>query len=143
MNMFKRSKTQVPTWTPPKNQIKYPKWTFAKVDDSYWLILEKTKKQFISERAFKSWGKLAVLATNESLSGYKNWGKIGFAPGSMIRSMSGDTWFITGNQPLEAERRLITTPDFYEKLGFNPYNAIIVSMNEINFHPEGEIISAV
>lgn len=150
--MFGRNRTRkeqteyVPiksSFVPPTTAVKYPKWTFAKVDESYWLVLDKTKKQFVSERAFLSWGKIPVLASLQSLSEYKSWGKIGFAPGTMIRSMSGQTYFITGSQPLEQERRLIETPDFYEKLGFNPYSAIIVSNEELEFHVEGESISAV
>jgi hypothetical protein len=97
---------------------------------------------FISERAFLSWGKPYVVASPESLSKYKVWKKVGFAPGTLIGSLDGQRWFITGSQPLETERRLIATPDFYTVLGFN-YNAIIVSQDELLFHREGSPISGI
>lgn len=127
----------------PNKPVKYPKWTFAKTDSVYWLILDKTKMKFISERACLSWGKPYVLATQESLSNYQTWKEIGFAPGSMIRSMDGLTWFLTGSNSLEAERRLINTPDFYSILGFNYYNAILVSQDELLFHKKGVDINNV
>jgi hypothetical protein len=96
---------------------------------------------FISERAFWSWGKPYVDASKESLSNYKVWKKVGFAPGTLLRSMDGQFWFITGGQPLETERRLIATPDFFGVLGFNPNNAIMVSQDELLFHREGVAIS--
>lgn len=97
---------------------------------------------FISERAFKSWNKIPVLASKESVSGYQIWKRIGFAPGTLVESIvDGARYFITGNKLFEEEKILIATPDFYEKLGFNPNLAIVASVEEINFHKEGEIIS--
>jgi len=95
---------------------------------------------FISERAFASWGRRAVVASKESLSGYNTWKPIGFAPGSLVRSMSGDTYYITGSDILALERRLIATPDFYSVLGFEENNAILIGMNELQHHEEGKPI---
>lgn len=139
--MFNR-KTKIQPFIAPEKPVSYPKWTFAKVDDSYWLILDKSRMQFISERAFWSWGKPYVVASNESLSNYSVWKKIGFAPGTLVRSMEGQYWFITGTQAIEPERRLVATPDFFSVLGFDP-NAIIVSNDELLFHREGVAISGV
>lgn len=97
--------------------------------------------QFISERAFWSWGKPFVEATDKSLSNYKIWKKIGFAPGTLVRSMDGQFWFITGSQPLETERRLVATPDFFTVMGFDYNKAIVVSQDELLFHKEGVAIS--
>lgn len=127
----------------PTKPVVYPKWSFAKVNDNYWLVLDKTRMQFVSERAFWSWGKPYIQASEKSLSDYKVWKKIGFAPGTLLRSMDGQFWFITGSQPLETERRLIATPDFFEVLGFNYINAILVSQDELLFHKEGNPISNV
>ena len=142
--MFQRkAKQQSQTHTIPSKEVFYPKWTFAKTDKGYWLILDKTRMRFISERAFWSWGKPFVEASEKSLGNYEVWKKIGFAPGTLLRSMDGQTWFITGSQPLELERRLIATPDFYTVLGFNYNNAIVVSQDELLFHKEGVSISGV
>lgn len=139
----KRVSNATSTVTLPTKSVVYPKWTFAKTDNSYWLILDKTRMPFVSERAFWSWGKPYVLATEKSLSNYKTWKKIGFAPGTLLKSMDGQYWFITGSQPLETERRLISTPDFFGVLGFNPSNAIVVSQDELLFHREGVVIGGI
>lgn len=141
-----RKKQQLLTepWTPQKTKVKYPKWTFVYVPESneYSLIWDKTRLIFISERAFRSWNRVPVISSKESLAGYNIWKRIGFAPGSIIRSIiDGKMYFISGGKLFEEEKLLIATPDFYEKLGFNPSLAIVASMEEVNFHKEGGIIS--
>lgn len=139
----KRQKQITKTLTLPAKPVVYPKWTFAKTVEDYWLVLDKSRMRFVSERAFKSWGKPYVQATDKSLGNYEIWKKVGFAPGSLIRSMDMQYWFITGSQPLETERRLIATPDFFNVLGFSVSNAIIVSQDELLFHKEGVPISGI
>jgi hypothetical protein len=126
--------------------MKYPKWTFVHIPETneYSLIWGKTRLVFISERAFRSWGKAPLIATKESVAGYQIWKRIGFAPGTLIQSVvDKKQYYITGDKLFEEEKMLIATPDFYDKLGFNPALAILVSMEEANFHKEGGIISDV
>jgi hypothetical protein len=141
--MFGKSSRQKASKAIPTKPVTYPKWTFAKTENFNWLILDKTRMQFISERASLSWGKPFVLASEKSLGNYSIWKKIGFAPGSLVRSMDGQIWFITGSQPLETERRLVATPDFFDVLGFDYSNAIIISQDELLFHREGVPISGI
>lgn len=131
-------------WQPQKTKLKYPKWTFVYVPEEkeYSLIWDKTRLIFISERAFKSWNRIPVIASKESVSGYQIWKRIGFAPGTLVESIvDRKKYFITGGKLFEEEKMLIATPDFYEKLGFNPSLAIVASMEEVNFHKEGGVIS--
>jgi hypothetical protein len=142
--VFQRKQKQLnQKFYPPDKPVVYPKWTFAKVEDKYWLILEKTRMRFISERAFWSWGKPYVMASEKSLSKYDIWKNVGFSPGTLVSTMNGQTWFITGSKPLEAERRLILTPDFYFVLGFDEKNCFKISEQELLFHQEGEQINNV
>ena len=146
--MFRKKSRQSPLltneWKPQTNKVKYPRWTFVYVPETneYSLLWDKTRLIFISERAFKSWNKIPIIASKESISGYKIWKRIGFAPGTLIESIiDKKRYFITGGNLFEEEKMLVGTPDFYEKLGFNPNLAIVASMEEVNFHKEGEIIS--
>lgn len=144
--MFRKKNQTIPssTWTPSKTKVKYPKWTFIYIPDAneYSLIWEKTRLVFISERAFRSWNRVPVIASKESVSGYQIWKRIGFAPGTLIESVvDRKQYIITGGKLFEEEKMLIGTPDFYERLGFNPSLAIIASMEEVNFHKEGGIIN--
>lgn len=131
-------------WTPQKIKVKYPKWTcvFVPETNEYSLIWDKTRLIFISERAFRSWNKIPIIASKESISGYNVWKRIGFAPGTLIESIIDKRrYFITGGKLFEEEKMLIGTPDFYEKLGFNPSLAVVASIEEVNFHKEGGVIS--
>jgi hypothetical protein len=123
--------------------VRYPKWTFAQIAGTsiYYLVLEKTKMPFISERAFDSWGHNPILVTENSISGYPIFKKVGFAPGTLLISQADKKeWFITGADVLEPERRLVGDPDFYTVLGFDINDAYMVSLNEIDFHKKGEDI---
>lgn len=131
---------------PLKQKLKYPMWTFARVagTNEYYLLLEKNKMEFISERAFWSWGRPYVLVSEESISGYTKWKKIGFALGTIVESQADRTlWYITGSDLLAPERRLIANPDFFSVLGFDYDDAFMVSLPEVDFHKKGEDIIAV
>jgi hypothetical protein len=143
MSWLKRYTPPKPTaeFVPWKQQLKYPMWTFARLAGShkYFLLLEKTKMEFISERAFWSWGKSYVLVSEESISNYKPWKKIGFSVGTMLESQAdGTQWYITGSDPLAAERRLIANPDLFDVLGFDRDELYVVSLPEVDFHKKGE-----
>lgn len=144
--MFKKKNLHTPLsiWTPQTTKVKYPKWTFLHIPETneYSLIWDKTRLIFISERAFRSWNRIPLIASKESVSGYQIWKRIGFAPGTLIQSVvDNKRYFITGSKLFEEEKMLIATPDFYEKLGFDPSLAVLASMEEVNFHKEGGIIN--
>lgn len=141
---IQESQSSIKQWNPQKTKVRYPKWTFVFIPEinEYSLIWDKTRLIFISERAFKSWNRIPVIASKESVSGYQIWKRIGFAPGTLIESViDRKRYFITGGKLFEEEKMLVATPDFYEKLGFNPSLAIVASMDEVNFHKEGGIIN--
>lgn len=147
--MFRRKSqesTSLPTrteWTPSQRKVRYPRWTCVYVPevDEYSLIWDKTRLVFLSERAFRTWGKIPLIASTESVSGYPVWKRLGYAAGTVIESVVDNTkYYITGKL-FEEEKLLIATPDFYEVLGFNPNLAVKASLEEVNFHKEGGIIS--
>lgn len=146
--MFKRAKRQEEVgieWRPPRVKVRYPRWTalYVPETDEYSLIWDKTRLVFLSDRAFRSWGKIPVIASQESIAGYPVWKRLGFSAGTVIESIvDHKRYYITGNL-FEEEKRLIGTPDFYEVLGFNPNLAIVASNEEVNYHKEGSIISDV
>lgn len=138
---WRKKKLQENKFTPGKKAQKYPMWTFVRVQntDNYYLLLEKNKMQFISTRAFVSWRKPYVLVTEESISNYTKWKNIGFSLGTIVISQADNTtWYITGSDILAAERRLITSPDFFNVLGFNIQYAFKISLAELDFHKKGE-----
>ncbi len=144
MSWFLKEKKQVKLLV--EGRSVFPMWTFVRVVDSnrYYLLLEKTKKMFISERAFKSWGRDYLLVTDGAIAGLSNNGSLGFSPGTIVHNQAdGKQWFITGFNILDQERRLIATPDFYELLGFDPASRIVASSSEVDFHRRSEDIVSV
>lgn len=146
--MFKKEKRQeeiTREWNPPRTKVRYPRWTAVYVasTNEYSLIWDKTRLVFLSERAFRTWGKIPVVASNESISAYPVWKRLGYAAGTVIESVVDHKRYYVTGKVFEEEKRLIATPDFYEVLGFNPNLAVVASHEEVNFHKEGSIISDV
>lgn len=142
MKWFTRS--PVERISQPTKPVKYPMWTFLHTEKGFYLILEKTKMQFISDRAFWSWSRPCLVSNELAVSKYLNAGSIGFAPGTLVISQADKTeYYITGSNVLSAERRLITTPDFYTDLGFDRRNAFVISLSELDHHKRGEDITEI
>lgn len=121
--------------------LQYPMWTFVSTESARYLILEKTKLKFISNRAFWSWSKPCIQTNDAAISSYVLGGEIGFCPGTLVVSqVDKSEYFISGKNPLKAERRLITNPDFYHVLGFDISKAFVISLSELDFHPRGKDI---
>lgn len=144
MSWFNKKREDV--FYPPTTKMKYPKWTYVYTESTnkYWLILDSTKREFISERACLSWRMPVIDSTEEAITGYLHGGKVGFAPGTLVISQADQaTYFITGKDPLKTERRRIVTPDFFTVLGFDMRNAFMVSLMEIDHHILGEDINSI
>jgi len=143
MSWFKKPPME---FKPLKSRLIYPMWTFARVEntDKYYLILGRSKLEFISERAFESWNRRCILISEEAVVDYPRYKQVGFAVGTIVVSEADSTaWYITGSDILTPERCLIATPDFYEKLGFSGDDAVRVSLPELDFHKKGKNIEVV
>src|SRR5688572_5333242 len=91
-------------WQTPKIKVKYPKFTYVKCEDNgkYYIILDKTKKEYISQDAFKSWGVKPLNTSLEAISHYYLYGKKGFRPGSLLRSVFDQKLYMAGEELLHA-----------------------------------------
>ncbi len=122
-------------------EVRYPKYTYVyNVDNSKcYILLGTTKKEFISTRACWSWSIYCVNTTTAAISNYHLYGKKGFRPGTLVTSVFDDKTYFVGEKYLHP----ITSPDFYQVLGFSKKQAIIVSTEEIEFYEIGEEISGI
>ena len=88
----------------------------------------------ISKRAQDSWQFTTVNATEESLSGIKIAGKLGFRDGTLIKNIAdGKMYLISQNK-----KRHIIDPDTFNRYGLNRSKLIEVSEIETNAHEIGE-----
>jgi hypothetical protein len=88
----------------------------------------------ISKRAQDSWQFTTVNATEESLSGIKIAGKLGFRDGTLIKNIAdGKMYLISQNK-----KRHIVDPDVFTKYGLDRSKTIEVSEAETNAHDLGD-----
>jgi len=125
----------------PHVPVSYPKWSCVFIENTheYFMILEKTKKKFISNRAFNSWKYDYMLGTRESISNYPLNGQLGFRSGTLVQAIgNGNRYLISDDY-----YRLIATPDFYIVLGYDLEKCMSISLDELEFHKKGEDIRSV
>lgn len=139
--MFKKKQDVSTEFIPPYRPVFYPKWTCVhiKKTDEIFIILEKTKKKFISNRAFISWKYDFVEGTRESVSQYPLNGQLGFRSGTLVQAVGDNKQYLI----LEGCYKLIATPDFYSVLGFDYNKFMSISLDELEFHKKGEDIRSV
>lgn len=122
----------------PTSPVEYPSGVFIHTEKGYFFISSPGKRmRCITKRVLDSWSPQRVIETSEAaVVNYKVTSKIKFRNGSLIYSMAdGRMYFIS-----EGNRRHIQSPDAAERIGApgGRNDAICVSLDEINLHPEGE-----
>ena len=113
--------------------MKYPNGVLVEHDEQIYRVSDDKLYPLASWRAVLSWGQPIVSA--DFVYDYEiSETKIGFRPTSVIQSVDGKSYFIDGNK-----KRYISTPDFWD-LGFNEFESIKVSDEELAIHKDGEPI---
>lgn len=128
-------KSQTPRPTEP---VEYPTGVFIHTELGYFYIHAQGKRmRVLSERVLKSWSPQRIILTSEAaVRKYKVTSKIRFRNGSLIHSIADGKMYLIEN----GERRHITSPDVFGRLGGKWQDSEPVSDDEINLHPEGEPI---
>lgn len=115
--------------------MKFPNRVLIEHDEQVYIVIDNWLHPLLSWRAAVSWHQPIVHA--EYIYDYDIAStRIGFRPTSIIESViDGKSYFIEG-----IKKRLITTPDFWD-LGFNKFENIVVSQEELDFHKDGQDIA--
>lgn len=117
--------------TSPTN---FPSGLAVKTDKATYWIKDGKRFKLISDRAALSWLFTTVEGTEESLSGIKIAGKLGFRDGTLIKDISnGKMYLISQNK-----RRHIVSPDSFDRYGLDRSKIIEVSSVESEMHDLGE-----
>jgi hypothetical protein len=112
----------------------FPSGLAVKTDSGTYWIKDGKRYRLISDRAAKSWAFTTINATDQSLSGIKLVGKLGFRDGTLIKNIAdGKMYLISQNK-----KRHIVSPDSFDKYGLNRKSIIEVSEAEANMHDLGE-----
>lgn len=115
-------------------KLKYPNGILVEKGGWVYRVANDTLIPLSSWRAVESWQQPILVGEEDLLDGYTvSSAKLGFRPASVVESFTtGKKYFIEGTV-----KRLISNPDFWE-LGFNEWENLICSDDEINFHADGE-----
>jgi hypothetical protein len=130
--MFKKKKK-----TLPSAPTDYPTGICVKTEAGYWYINGKFRHPFKSDRLVQSWNfSFIAESTEAALSHYLKGKPLGYRDGSLVCDIAdGKTYLISSKT-----RRLITKPETYDLLGLKRSDAIWAARDEINLHPEGEVL---
>jgi hypothetical protein len=110
---------------------------FALSDDKNKYFIKNGKRyKLFSDRAAQSWGFKYVLVTQNAYKNIPLGGTLGFRDGTVIKDISDGKIYLIEN----SKKRHITSPDFFEKYGFDRNWIIEVSKKETSLHKDGEDI---
>lgn len=129
-------KKQSQQTTLPDGPVEYPSGSFIRTEKGYFFISGPGKRlRIISLRVLMSWAPQRVIKTTEAaVAKYKVTSKIKFRNGSLIYSIADGKMYL-----IEAgSRRHILSPSALDRIGARRGEAVTVSSEEINLHPEGE-----
>jgi hypothetical protein len=125
--------------TPPESPTDYPVHTFIKTEKGYFYITAPTKRfRIVTERCLNSWAPPRVVETTEAAVGrYRIASKLKFRNGSLIHNLSDGKIYLI----VDGKRCQIIDPDVLERIGAVYDDAVTVSQDEVNLHPEGETLT--
>lgn len=133
MPLLNRRRKNLPT-TPTT----YPNGTFLETEKGYWYIFDQTKRyRILTKRVLDSWSPHRVVETTEAaVRGYKKGYKLKFRNGSLIWNLSDGKIYLIENQ----KRRHVVSPDVLTRIGATMKDVVVVSLDEINLHDQGEVL---
>lgn len=119
----------------PTIPLDYPAGVFVRTELDTYYIQGKQKWPVLSDRALDSWSITPLEGTEVSVSKFTKGPRLGFRNGSLIKNIADSKIYLIS----ENKRRHIVSPDADYLYGFTLENAMVVSDEEVNFHPEGEV----
>lgn len=134
--MFRTTKDILKSARAPQSPTKYPNGTFVETEKGYFYIVAPTKRlRIINKRVLDSWSPPRVVPSSEAaLVKYRVSAKLKFRNGSLINNLGDGKIYLIE----DGNRRHVTNPDALLRIGAVREEATLVSLAEINLHPEGE-----
>lgn len=129
--MLKRKRKQ-------RTLSEYPPGTFLDTDRGYFYVHRpKELRRVVTKRVLMSWSPPRLVKVPfSSLKGHRIIGKLKFRNGSLIKNYGDGKIYLI----VDGKRRHIASPDYLSALDATHKDVFIVSIDEVELHPEGEIL---
>jgi hypothetical protein len=127
MSIFKKKTKTLPL------QYNYPSGTCIKTESGYYYIKNSTKHPIRNQRILDSWYFKIVAASDQAVKNLITGRELGFRDGSLIRDMKTGTIYLIS----EGKKRNVTTPDFFDIMGFDHDDMIWAAHAEVELHKDG------
>ena len=120
----------------PSEPVEYPSGLFVQTEKGYFYIAAPNKRYRITtKRCLNSWSPQRVILTSEAaVANYRIVSKLKFRNGSLLHSFASGKLYLIEN----GKRRHITSPDAFDRIGGKVNEAVAVTNDELNLHPEGD-----
>ena len=114
----------------------YPDGLVLEYDDQVYRINGNTLLPFVSWNAACSWGQPIIVADEEIIEDNYDVSrqKLGFRPGAVVRSKDGKFYYI------EKSKKRELSDHAFRLIGFNAFEVLDATDEELAFHPTGDII---
>jgi hypothetical protein len=120
----------------PTSKINYPYGLCIKTESGYFLIRENCRFRIPTKRVLESWRLDVIESSEKAVAHLKILSKVGFRDGTIIKNIVGSkTYLVSKNK-----KRLIISPDAFDKYGLDLNSIIMVSDEEANLHEDGEVL---
>jgi len=132
--MFRKKSEQRPI---PTTRTEYPYGVFLCTESGFFLVRDKCRFKIKSQRAMASWSAPVLQSSENAVKHLPILGTVGFRDGSLVRNFAdGKVYLISKNL-----KRHIQSPDVFDKFGLNKNLIIDASLEEVNIHEDGEVLS--
>jgi len=132
--MFRRKSESRPI---PTTRTEYPYGVFLCTESGFFLVRDKCRFKIKSQRAMASWSAPVLQSSENAVRHLPVLGTVGFRDGSLVRNFAdGKVYLISKNL-----KRHIQSPDVFDKFGLNKNLIIDASLEEVNIHEDGEVLS--
>lgn len=117
----------------PLSRVDYPYGTCVETENGTYLVRAGYRLKMLTDRVVDSWGLRVVVSTEKATAHLPVKDSLGFRDGALIKDASdGRVYLIAFNK-----RRHVVTPDL-DMYGLSFKDALLVSREEVHFHPEGD-----
>lgn len=121
----------------PTSKTDYPYGLFICTEAGFFMIRDKSRFRVYSDRVMASWSAHIVQSSEAAVKHLPILGKIGFRDGTLVQDFSTHkTYLISKNK-----KRWITSPDVMDRLCLNKELIVVASLEEVNLHEDGEVLS--